>query len=105
MPPRGSHLYIIQSAVTGAVKIGRSKDVRSRLYQLQTGSPHRLKLLLMVPDRGYMERGIHQRMSSHKLRCEGEWFSESGLAELPDWIYEQLDLENVDWWQDPQYRR
>jgi hypothetical protein len=30
---------------------------------------------------------------------KGEWFSYDAFASLPDWIYEKLDLEEIDnWW-------
>ena len=38
-------LYIIQSDVSGNIKIGRSKDPQKRLKQLQTGNPNKLKLI------------------------------------------------------------
>ena len=42
------HLYIIQSSNKGNFKIGRSKNPSKRLKQLQTGSPYKLKLVLVL---------------------------------------------------------
>jgi hypothetical protein len=36
---------------------------------------------------------LHNRLSKYKQK--GEWFSEEGLPSLPDWIYEQIDLEQL----------
>jgi len=95
---RGKDLYIIQSNVTGAIKIGRSKDVHKRLKQLQTGSPHRLKILIHVPDKGHLESTLHNRLRDHQLKMTGEWFSPDCLPDFPDWLYEMLDLEKYEWW-------
>lgn len=98
----GNDLYIIQMAVTGDVKVGRSKHPEQRLKQLQTGSPHPLRLILHVPGQGSMERVLHQRMRDRRTRRSGEWFEEGALAELPDELYDLLDLEQQDWWRSDQ---
>ena len=94
----GRDLYIIQMATTGDVKIGRSGDVTRRLRQLQTGSPHELRLLLQLTGNGFYERRLHRQLYDYRLRKNGEWFRETCLPDLPDWIYEQLDLDGLDWW-------
>lgn len=99
---RGRDLYIVQMAVTGDIKVGRSGDVKRRLGELQVGCPHRLRLIIHLPKWGHLERRLHQSMSH--LRCRhgsGEWFKEEALCELPVWIYDHLDLENQDWWREP----
>jgi hypothetical protein len=94
-------LYIIQAKTTGAIKIGRSKQVEYRIKQLQTGCPYRLRLLVHLPGQGNIERSLHYRLLSHRIRqADGEWFYERCIYDLPDWIYEKLDLENADWWRD-----
>lgn len=93
----GRHLYIIQSDVTGAVKVGRSGNPKTRLKQLQTGSPHRLKLLLVVEDGGSGERMLHARLSRWLLKGNGEWFSHDCLPNLPDELYERLPQDDR-WW-------
>ena len=99
-PPRGPtglHLYVIQSHVTGAVKIGRSSDPERRLLSLQTGSPHRLRLLASYEGRGEEERNLHRLLRRFRLKQEGEWFAASCLNELPEWVYDKLPF-NDDWW-------
>ena len=50
------NLYIIQSDVTGMIKIGRSKDPQKRLKQLQTGNPNKLKLIAEFKGEGWKEK-------------------------------------------------
>ena len=95
---RGKDLYILQMDVTGDIKVGRSKHVHQRIKELQTGCPHRLRLILHVPDEGHREKAIHRRMGGRHLRSNGEWFEEGALAELPVDLYNRLDLESQDWW-------
>jgi hypothetical protein len=96
--PNGKDLYIIQMAVTGDIKVGRSKNPHKRLKQLQTSCPHPLKLILHIPDEGFREREIHRIMHTRGTRHNGEWFEEGALAELPLEMYDLLDLNNQDWW-------
>lgn len=70
------HLYVIQSS-SGEVKIGRAADPRSRVKQLQTGSPRPLRLALVVEGGGGYERAIHARLKD--LRIQGEWFEAAAL--------------------------
>ena len=49
-------LYIIQSDVTGMIKIGRSKNPQKRLKQLQTGNPNKLKLIAEFKEQGWKEK-------------------------------------------------
>jgi hypothetical protein len=93
-------LYLIQSNITGAFKVGRSDDPYTRVRTLQTGSPYELRIILILPNRGHQERDLHEKL--RKYHTTGEWFSYEGLAELPSDIYESLDLEIVDWWWVPQ---
>jgi hypothetical protein len=92
------HLYIIQSSHHGAFKVGRSDDPAQRLKQLQTGSPYPLKLVLVLEDMGRLETQLHRRLAHGKTRGGEEWFDYDVLPELPDWIYNQLDLDQVNWW-------
>ena len=97
MKRTGEHLYIIQSAVTGAVKIGRSNDVEKRLKQLQTGSSYRLVLLAKFDNQGHMEAFLHRKFEKYKSSMQGEWFTYFCLPNLPDWMYEQLPFDDM-WW-------
>tara|TARA_B100000035_G_scaffold269211_1_gene242999 strand:- start:370 stop:675 length:306 start_codon:yes stop_codon:yes gene_type:complete len=90
-------LYIIQSDVTGMIKIGRSKDPQKRLKQLQTGNPNKLKLIVEFKEQGWKEKILHEKLN--KYRLEGEWFSYDCVGSIPDSMYEQITFGSFDdWW-------
>ena len=93
------HLYVIQSDITGAIKIGISNNPKKRLQQLQTGSPYKLKLLTIVKGRGDLERSLHSFLKPYKQSCKGEWFDFDCTGSFPDWLSEMVDWDvaNV-WW-------
>lgn len=98
----GTHLYVIQSKVTGAFKVGRSSDVPRRLKQLQTGSPYELRIILVIENQGHREREIHRRLHGYESQGAdgGEWFIEPGLPSLGDDLYELLDPCVFEgWWE------
>jgi hypothetical protein len=95
----GAHLYILQAKGTGNVKVGRSDQPEQRLLQLQTGSAHALRLIVVAPNRGLHERRVHLELKRYRLK--GEWFSEACLGSMPVDIWEQTlpwYRENPDWW-------
>ena len=57
-------------------------------------------MILHAPGLGHREKEIHRRMRlrSTRSRGDGEWFEVGALAELPDALYELIDLEDQDWW-------
>lgn len=56
----------------GHVKIGFSGDPDSRLRQIQTGCPTRLRIARMVPATVRVEQALHEFAREH--RSSGEWF-------------------------------
>lgn len=79
------YVYFIQMDRIGPIKIGYSKDVKSRLFELQTANPYPLNLLVFFPANIEIERGIHS--CYREMRLEGEWF-------LPHPIILK-DIENI----------
>jgi hypothetical protein len=70
----GPHrVYFIQGEGGGPIKIGHATYVKSRLKELQSGSPVKLVVLATTPGREREERALHDRFASHRLH--GEWFS------------------------------
>tara|TARA_B100000212_G_scaffold112375_1_gene83699 strand:+ start:551 stop:871 length:321 start_codon:yes stop_codon:yes gene_type:complete len=91
------HLYFIQSDVTGMIKIGRSKDPKRRLKQLQTGNPNVLKLIAQFDNYGWREKIIHE--SLNKWSEEGEWFNIDCVGSIPEDLYEKIEYGSFDdWW-------
>jgi len=97
---RGKNLYIIQSDVTGDLKIGRSNNAIKRLRELQVGSHTKLKLLCEISNMGHIEKRLHQKLSDYKIRKRSEWFSFDCAGNLPDWLCESIDwdIANI-WWE------
>jgi len=82
----GCCVYLVQQEVTGAIKIGISSNVPSRLKGLQTSSPYKLTLIHAYRPTGSMsaieaERRLHKEFCD--VRLQGEWFSS------------QLDVDKV----------
>ena len=100
----GTHLYVIQMAVTGDFKVGRSADVQRRLGELQAACPQRLRILLVARDKGEEERRVHRALDSFSVRYGGtEWFREEGFGAIPDDIYglfSEAVLDDSDWWRE-----
>jgi hypothetical protein len=92
------HLYIIQSDVTGSIKIGRANEPEKRIKALQTGSSYPLKILKVILDKGDCEFKIHDLLKKHKLHLHGEWFHWDCLRYLPDEIISGFDWETEYWW-------
>jgi hypothetical protein len=78
--------YFIQSSESGAIKIGTSSVVSSRLTALQTANPHKLVLLGVSAE---SERVLHREFASDRLA--GEWFNPSDR--LCRWILSHFTLD------------
>lgn len=63
-------VYFVQAG--DFVKIGKSTDWQDRLLALQTGSPHPVIPLLVLPATRHTERRLHVQF--HRHRMNGEWF-------------------------------
>lgn len=67
-----NRVYFIQSAGSGLVKIGFTRDIEKRFSALQTGSGNRLLLLRYIDGGLRTERWLHRHYASNRVR--GEWF-------------------------------
>jgi hypothetical protein len=87
VPRRGLSRQEAETACTGAetfiyfmragefIKIGRAKNWRTRLSQMQTGSPYTIQPLLIIPADCELEVQLHARF--YRDRFRGEWFHSS----------------------------
>jgi len=79
-------LYVIgEGAGSGLVKIGRARDARRRLREIQTGYPRELRLLHVEFGEGGAEKQLHRLLRGS--RCRGEWFDfgdRDPVAEIRD---------------------
>lgn len=69
---QGPKIYFILCQVTGRVKCGVANDPRSRLGELQVGSPTPLKLIAEIDGDHRKENAIHDRLD--RWHIHGEWF-------------------------------
>jgi hypothetical protein len=92
--PASGYVYIIQSGVY--YKIGKTKNVAKRLYNLQASFPQTLQLIhtLKAQEAVASEAALHHYFRDK--RTEGEWFllSESDIAWLQS--LQEIFLKDVD---------
>ncbi len=80
------YVYFMEAETAGdirAVKIGVAGNPRSRVRDLQCGSPTRIHLLAFVQGDERLERKLHATFAPVALR--GEWFAKVG--KLRDFLY------------------
>jgi hypothetical protein len=65
-------VYFIQESGIGAIKIGVTKSLKSRLDMLRVNSPHEMNILAHVPGDERLEKYLHDLFLSSCIR--GEWF-------------------------------
>lgn len=71
--PEESYVYFIRSASpVGELKIGTARNPRARRGQLQTGNPHRLDVLAVIPGGTQEETDLHKQFAH--LHIRGEWY-------------------------------
>lgn len=74
------HVYFVQNGRSKRVKIGYSSHYRSRVGNIQSGTPDKLRLLGVVRGGKAVESELHKRFASYRI--SGEWFRFEGeLAE------------------------
>jgi hypothetical protein len=68
------YIYLLKSG-DGCYKIGRSKNVKSRMKAFNTQAPHSPELLHVIPSKDMYrsEEELHQRYAHCHVR--GEWFA------------------------------
>lgn len=69
--------YIVHSPASGLIKIGKSKDVVSRIRSLETGAGAKLSVLAVLD--GDCESELHVKFAA--IRRFGEWFADDGRIE------------------------
>ena len=80
------HLYIIKASGCDLVKIGSSKAPSRRLVALQTGSPLVLSIDRYIVGAAIFEKSIHLDLTARGLHSHGEWFHESCVPFVMDYI-------------------
>jgi hypothetical protein len=77
-------LYIMRYIWSDSpLKVGRARDVEARARQLEAGHCFRLQVLAIFPGKGYIERKVHEYLSTYRVKTGRgrEWFKvEPGQA-------------------------
>lgn len=83
-PQRTRKIYFIRSGASGPIKIGITREISTRIQELQTGNPERLHLLGRLLGGRFEESELHRRFADHRIHSE--WFRP--VPELLDFIEE-----------------
>jgi DNA-binding XRE family transcriptional regulator len=70
---KSAYLYFIGADGVDFIKVGRSKNPKSRLRTLRTGSPYKLQLLRVYPASGHLEKFVLSALRA-RSSLNGEWF-------------------------------
>ncbi len=65
-------IYFIQEGDNGPIKIGSTRNLKSRLPSLQTGSAKKLRVLGTMRGGNALESLLHQGFAEYRI--SGEWF-------------------------------
>ena len=87
MSCKSNRIYFVQ-APNGLFKIGKSKDPKRRLKELQVGSPVILKLIRTIKGGIFLENILH--IYFKHLRKHGEWFKPD--HELKSFLNKKRDI-------------
>lgn len=66
-------LYFLRCSETNRIKIGVANNVKNRFSGIQVGSPTKLKIDLVVEYGEKLEKFLHNKFLSYRVK--GEWFS------------------------------
>lgn len=64
-------IYFLSNSM-GAIKIGYSRSLKSRMRSLQTSAAMKLDVIALIPGGRDLESFIHRSLTAHRLN--GEWF-------------------------------
>ena len=83
-------IYFVENTINNHIKIGYTKDIKARLYQLSRENKDELKLLKCIRGGIKLEKQLHADFSD--ARVAGEWFKNT--PELTLYIARQTPLED-----------
>lgn len=69
---RPLYVYFVQAEYGGAVKIGKARNPRTRVNELQCGNPDLLVIRAVIVAARSTEGNLHRALDDYRL--EGEWF-------------------------------
>ena len=90
MSKKEQYLYLIQNLDNNCLKIGISVNPFKRIKTLQTGSPHKLKLIGVFKGGHLLEKRLHKMFWESRVRHNSEWFKFEPLEEYLDFLKNTL---------------
>lgn len=102
----GSYVYFLTDD-HGHIKIGKTNDMLTRMKELQTGNPYKLRILLTVGMRNEqeafeLEQTLHKEF--RKARMEGEWFHAEPIVEFLS--QDKIEVKNFTFFgRGPEFRK
>ena len=86
-----TNIYFISDGVN--IKIGKSKNPKKRVNQLQTSNTNKLQILYVLENvEDFFEREIHQTCSRYHIN--GEWFDKDVLEFLMKFDFYKENLKH-----------
>ncbi len=89
-------IYFIQDSMTNEIKIGSSDDPMARLKGLQTGNPHVLGILGIIPGGMEGEADLRRRFKPYLVREKSEWFSPQIIDEVRAIVFQNGTRQTVE---------
>lgn len=72
-------IYFIQQKTGGPINVGSTRNVKRRLYDLQSACPEELRLMACVRARPSLESDLSAMLDGERIR--GRWFEETQLTQ------------------------
>jgi hypothetical protein len=69
-----SRVYFLQESSIGAIKIGTTKNVNTRVRTAATYTPHTLSVIASISGNHEIKIDLHRRFADARIRRRGEWF-------------------------------
>lgn len=90
-------VYFIRCGDTDLIKIGKARNVETRLDALQTGCPYKLNIFIKIKCKSeeqafQTEMKLHKILSCHRFR--GEWFKlpNSEIKKIGDVVDKNVEI-------------
>jgi len=79
-------VYFVAAEGTNSIKVGTARNLDKRLANLQTNSPHKLKVIAAFEGGVTVEAVLHRQLQESHVR--GEWFEFEAAFALAERLFE-----------------
>lgn len=90
-----THVYFVQcdDGMQRPVKIGIALDIKTRIGEMQVGSPHPIRLLASFVGAREVEQQLHRVLAEHRI--QGEWFRPCPEIDILVALARESRLKNI----------